>query len=92
MNEKTVARNLYKVLREFDEEEVDYIYSEAFPEAGIGTAIMNRLGKAAGHHVLQVSEITKLQDYRRIVFVSNSRFSRNTRCVREDLWFSSRSH
>ena len=48
VNEKTVARNLYKVLREFDEEEVDYIYSEAFPEAGIGTAIMNRLGKAAG--------------------------------------------
>ena len=47
VNEKTVARNLYKVLREFDEEEVDYIYSEAFPEAGIGTAIMNRLGKAA---------------------------------------------
>ena len=72
VNEKTVARNLYKVLREFDEEEVDYIYSEAFPEAGIGTAIMNRLGKAAGHHVLQASEITKLQDYRRIVFVSNS--------------------
>ena len=33
---------------------------------------MNRLGKAAGHHVLQASEITKLQDYRRIVFVSNS--------------------
>ena len=62
VNEKTVARNLYKVLREFDEEEVDYIYSEAFPEAGIGTAIMNRLGKAAGHHVLQASEITKLQD------------------------------
>ena len=25
VNEKTVARNLYKVLREFDEEEVDYI-------------------------------------------------------------------
>ena len=72
VNEKTVARNLYKVLREFDEEEVDYIYSEAFPEAGIGTAIMNRLGKAAGHHVLQASEITKLQDYRRIVFVSSS--------------------
>ena len=71
-NEKTVARNLYKVLREFDEEEVSYIYSEAFPEAGIGTAVMNRLGKAAGHHVLQASDITRLQKYRRIVFVSNS--------------------
>lgn len=71
-NEKTVARNLYKVLRDFDEEEVDYIYSEAFDEAGIGTAVMNRLGKAAGHHVIQAEEITRLQRYRRIVFVSGS--------------------
>ncbi|MDY5845475.1 MAG: L-threonylcarbamoyladenylate synthase [Bariatricus sp.] len=71
-NEKTVARNLYKVLREFDEEEVSYIYSEAFPEGGIGTAVMNRLGKAAGHHVIKASDITCLQKYRRIVFVSNS--------------------
>lgn len=71
-NEKTVARNLYKILREFDDEEVDYIYSEAFPAEGIGTAIMNRLGKAAGHHVLAAGTITKLQKYRSIVFVSSS--------------------
>lgn len=71
-NEKTVAQNLYRVLREFDEEGVDYIYSEAFPEGGIGTAVMNRLGKAAGHHVLQAEVITRLQKYRTIVFVSNS--------------------
>lgn len=70
-NEKTVARNLYRILREFDEEEVSYIYSEAFPEVGIGTAVMNRLGKAAGHHVIQAESITCLQRYRRIVFVSN---------------------
>lgn len=70
-NEKTVARNLYRILREFDEEEVSYIYSEAFPEVGIGTAVMNRLGKAAGHHVIQAESITRLQRYRRIVFVSN---------------------
>lgn len=71
-NEKTVARNLYRVLREFDEEDVDYIYSEAFSEAGIGTAVMNRLGKAAGHHVIQAESITCLQKYREIIFVSNS--------------------
>ena len=29
-NEYTIAQNLYRVLREFDEEDVDYIYSEAF--------------------------------------------------------------
>lgn len=56
-NEKTMAHNLYKILREFDEEEVDYIYSEAFPEVGIGMAVMNRLGKAAGHHVMYAREI-----------------------------------
>lgn len=71
-NEKTVARNLYRVLREFDDEEVDYIYSEAFPAEGIGTAIMNRLGKAAGHHVLPAETITRLQKFRSIVFVSSS--------------------
>lgn len=71
-NEKTVAQNLYRILREFDEEGADYIYSEAFPEGGIGTAVMNRLGKAAGHHVLQAETITRLQKYRTIVFVSDS--------------------
>ena len=42
-NENSIAKNLYRVLREFDEEEVSYIYSEAFAEEGIGNAIMNRL-------------------------------------------------
>ena len=71
-NEKTIARNLYKVLREFDEEDVSYIYSEAFSSDGIGTAVMNRLGKAAGHHVISADYITRLQEYRKIVFVSKS--------------------
>ena len=48
-NEKTIARNLYRVLREFDEEDVEEIYSESFAAQGIGKAIMNRLEKAAGH-------------------------------------------
>ncbi len=48
------ARQLYTFLREFDDEEVAYIYSEAFEGAGIGQALMNRLLKAAGHKVIQV--------------------------------------
>lgn len=52
-NEETIARHLYQILREFDDEEVEVIYSEAFDESGIGQAIMNRLLKAAGHHVEQ---------------------------------------
>lgn len=33
-NEKAIARNLYAVLREFDEEEVSVIFSESLPRRG----------------------------------------------------------
>lgn len=52
--EETVARELYKVLREFDDEEMDIIYSESFEHGELGPAIMNRLLKAAGHHVEKI--------------------------------------
>lgn len=50
MEEKTIAKHLYGILREFDEAEVDIIFSEAFSEKDFGQAIMNRLEKAAAHH------------------------------------------
>ncbi len=53
-DEESIAHNLYYVLRAFDEEDVDYIYSESFFGDGIGDAIMNRLLKAAGHRVMKV--------------------------------------
>lgn len=53
-DETTIANHLYAVLREFDEEDVDCILSEAFSGDGIGNAVMNRLLKAAGHHIIQV--------------------------------------
>ena len=53
-DEATIASHLYAILREFDHEEVDYIYSESFARGGIGNAIMNRLLKAAGHHVINI--------------------------------------
>ena len=40
--------------REFDDEEVTAIFSESFDTAGIGQAIMNRLLKAAGHHMIHL--------------------------------------
>lgn len=52
--EASIARELYRILREFDDEGATLIYSEAFEQKGIGQAIMNRLLKAAGHHVIQV--------------------------------------
>lgn len=53
-DEDGIARHLYRILREFDEAEVDVIYSESFATPRIGQAIMNRLLKAAGHQVLKV--------------------------------------
>lgn len=53
-DEATIANHLYGILREFDTDEVDYIFSESFATGGIGNAIMNRLLKAAGHHVINV--------------------------------------
>lgn len=58
-DESSIAHNLYRVLREFDGEEVSCIYSEAFDTKGIGNAIMNRLCKAAGQHVIQAEDIKK---------------------------------
>lgn len=53
-NEAEIAHNLYEILREFDDENVEYMYTEAFDTGGIGQAVMNRLLKAAGHRVINV--------------------------------------
>ncbi len=50
----TVARGLYRILREFDDEGVDLIYSESFDGNGVSQAVMNRLLKAAGHRMINV--------------------------------------
>lgn len=52
--ELDIARHLYRVLRAFDEQKVSCIFSEAFDTPRLGQAIMNRLIKAAGHHVIKV--------------------------------------
>lgn len=53
-DEETVARELFRILREFDDECVEVIYAETFDDSGIGRAIMNRLLKAAGHKIIDV--------------------------------------
>ncbi len=55
-DERTVAEHLYEVLREFDEEGVEAIYSESFDSPDLGQAIMNRLLKAAGQQKINVSK------------------------------------
>lgn len=54
-DESTIASHLYGILREFDSDGVEFIYSEAFASEGIGSAVMNRLLKAAGHRVIYTS-------------------------------------
>lgn len=49
---ETVATALYETLRAFNQEKVDIIFSEMFPNTGVGHAIMNRLEKAAGNKMI----------------------------------------
>ncbi|MCD8132189.1 MAG: threonylcarbamoyl-AMP synthase [Lachnospiraceae bacterium] len=53
-SQESVARELYRVLRECDDEELEVIFAESFSEEGLGQAVMNRLLKAAGHRTVEV--------------------------------------
>jgi len=53
-HEESIAANLYDVLRQMDENDIEYMYTESFAGARLGTAIMNRLLKAAGHKVIRL--------------------------------------
>lgn len=53
-DELSISRHLYAVLREFDEQQVSCIFSEAFETPDLGQAIMNRMIKAAGHQIVRV--------------------------------------
>ena len=53
-DEDSIARHMYKILRECDKLEVDVIFSESFKTPRIGQAIMNRLLKAAAHQVIHL--------------------------------------
>jgi len=47
------AKNLFRVLREFDEEKVDIIIAEGVPLKHLGLAVMNRLRKASGFNIFK---------------------------------------
>jgi L-threonylcarbamoyladenylate synthase len=48
-----IAQNLFRLLREVDDENVDVIIAEGIPSEGIGLAVMNRLRKASGYHIIK---------------------------------------
>lgn len=55
-NAESIAAGLFDTLRSFDETGVSVIYSESFADNPLGTAIMNRLLKAAGYHIIQLNQ------------------------------------
>jgi L-threonylcarbamoyladenylate synthase len=50
----TIAKNLFKALRDFDNIKVDIILAEGVDTEGIGRAIMNRMKKACGGRIERV--------------------------------------
>ncbi|MEM0212310.1 MAG: L-threonylcarbamoyladenylate synthase [Candidatus Methanomethylicia archaeon] len=51
---KSAAKNLFKLLREFDDENVNLILAEGLPLKGLGLAVMNRLRRASGYNIIKV--------------------------------------
>jgi L-threonylcarbamoyladenylate synthase len=52
-NLESVAKNLFRLLREIDAENVDIIIAESVPSEGLGLAVMNRLRKASAYHIVK---------------------------------------
>ncbi len=52
-NLEVVAQNLFRLLREVDAENFDVIITEGVSSEEIGLAIMNRLRKASGYHIVK---------------------------------------
>ena len=50
---ESIAENIFAILRRFDEKGVDIILTEGIEAKDIGHAVMNRLMKAAGYHVIK---------------------------------------
>jgi L-threonylcarbamoyladenylate synthase len=52
-NVDVMAANLFRLLREFNEENVDVILAESVRTEGLGLAVMNRLRKASGYNIVK---------------------------------------
>ncbi len=52
-NLKAIAHNLFSLLREFDDENIEIIVAEGVPSEGVGVAVMNRLRKAAAYNIVK---------------------------------------
>jgi L-threonylcarbamoyladenylate synthase len=50
----SIAQSLFRLLREVDAQNVDVIIAEGVSSEGLGLAVMNRLRKASGYHIVKV--------------------------------------
>lgn len=55
-DEAEQAREVFDALRRFDTTDVTEIYAQCPPSTGIGLAVSNRIKKAAGFHVIDLTE------------------------------------
>lgn len=53
-NPSDLAAHLFECLRRFDDLGMQKVYALTFSEEGIGSALMNRLEKSAGHHIIEI--------------------------------------
>ena len=53
-NPEEAAHQFFAELRAMDKAEVDVIFSAALKEDGVGFAVMNRMFKSAGYHIIEV--------------------------------------
>ena len=50
---ETIAANLFKAFRDFDDIGIKVIFAESIDNQGIGLAVMNRMKKAAGYNIIK---------------------------------------
>lgn len=53
-NETAMAHRLFALLRDADHMEADVLFAEGVEAKGVGLAVMNRLGRAAAFHIVEV--------------------------------------
>ena len=53
--DEEIARHLFAALREVDRIGLDRVYTEAFRDGPLAEAIMNRLKKAAGYRIIEIT-------------------------------------
>ena len=53
-DEWAAAHNIFAVLRQADADGVTRVFSESWPESGVGLAVMNRMARAAGFDIVRV--------------------------------------